>query len=83
MSSTQPTSVVIRGVVERPVQLVDGVRAERVADLGPVERDAHRAGVDGAVVGDVGELESRDRHATPTGSKISETPFEWRFVMAP
>src|SRR3712207_19220 len=44
-------------VVERPVQLVDGARAEGVAHLGPVERDPHGAGVDGAVVGDVGEVE--------------------------
>jgi hypothetical protein len=35
------------GVVERAVQLVDGVRAEGVAHLGPVERDPHRPGVDG------------------------------------
>ncbi len=50
----------LAGVVERPVQLVDGVGAEGVAHLGPVERDAHRAGVDGPVVGDVGELEALD-----------------------
>ena len=30
------------GVVEHAVQLVDGVRPERVADLGPVERHPHR-----------------------------------------
>jgi hypothetical protein len=43
VSSTQPTSEGLAGVVERPVQLVDGLGAERVAHLGPVERDAHRA----------------------------------------
>ena len=58
VSSTQPTSVRHPGVVERGVQLVDGVRAEGVADLGPVEGDAHRAVVDGAVVGDVVEVEA-------------------------
>ena len=48
------------GVVERGVELVDGVRAERVADLRPVECDPHHADGDGAVVRDVGELEARD-----------------------
>src|SRR5262249_10324426 len=41
-------------VVERLVQFVDRVRAEGVADLGPVEGDTDRTGVHGAVVGDVG-----------------------------
>jgi hypothetical protein len=49
------------GVVERPVQLVDRVGAEGVADLGSVEGDAHGAVVDGPVVGDVGEGEPLDR----------------------
>ena len=49
------------GVLERGDQLVDGLRPERVAHLGPVERDADDAGVDGAVVGDVGEVEALDR----------------------
>ena len=57
------------GVIERAVQLVDGVRAERVADLRPVERDAHGARVDGAVVGDVGELEAR--HGRP-GRRVED-----------
>ena len=48
-------------VVERGVELVDGVRAEGVADLRPVEGDAHRADVVGAVVRDVGEVEARHR----------------------
>ena len=48
-------------VVERPVELVDRVRPERVAHLGPVERDAHRPGADRPVVGDVGQVEPRDR----------------------
>src|ERR1700693_2118556 len=43
-------------VVERAVQLVDGVRAERVAHLGAVERDPDRAVVDVAVIRDVGEV---------------------------
>jgi hypothetical protein len=52
------------------------LRAERVAHLGAVERDAHRALTVGAVVGDVGEREAGDggpasriedgaRHAVP------------------
>jgi hypothetical protein len=36
------------------------VGPERVADLGPVEGDAHGAGGAGPVVGDVGELEAGD-----------------------
>ena len=75
------------GVIERRVQLVDGVRAEGVAHLGPVERDPHGAArVDGAVVGDVGEVESRHGRASAAGSKISETPVRvgdssWRAMM--
>jgi hypothetical protein len=53
------------GVLEGGEQLVDGVRAERVADVGAVEGDAHRALFDGAVVGDVGELEAG--HRRPAG----------------
>ena len=64
-------------MVEHAVQLVDGVRAERVADLGAVERDADHGQVAGdrsggavvgpgpgepPVVGEVGEvLEAVDR----------------------
>ena len=44
-------------VVERGVELVDGVRAEGVAHLRPVERDPHGAEAAGAVVGHVGERE--------------------------
>ena len=48
------------GVVEGSDQLVDGVRPEGVAHLGPVERDPHGSDVAGAVVGDVGETEAGD-----------------------
>src|SRR5690606_10537442 len=44
-------------VVECPVELVDGVRPERVAHLRPVEGDPDAADLAGPVVGDVGELE--------------------------
>jgi hypothetical protein len=47
-------------VVERAVELVDGVRPERVAHLRPVERDAYGALVERPVVGDVGEVEALD-----------------------
>jgi endonuclease/exonuclease/phosphatase family metal-dependent hydrolase len=49
------------GVLQRGDQLVDGLRAEGVAHLGPVEGDPDDAGVDGPVVGDVGEVEPLDR----------------------
>ena len=49
------------GVVEHPVELVDGVRPEGVTHLGPVERHPHgaagRPGQHAPVVGQVGELE--------------------------
>src|SRR6185312_5760227 len=57
------------GVIQRGLELVHGVRAEGIAHLGPVERDAHRAQVtvravrpsaDRPVVGDVGEGEAVD-----------------------
>ncbi len=45
-------------MVQRPVELVHGVRPEGVADLGSVEGDPDAAGVDRTVVGDVGELQA-------------------------
>ena len=48
------------GVVQRRVELIHGVRAERVPDLGPVEGHPDRAAAGGTVVGDVGELKARD-----------------------
>lgn len=45
-------------MVERPEQFIDGVRAECVADFGSIERDTDRSMGLGAVVGDVGEVES-------------------------
>jgi hypothetical protein len=44
-------------VVQRHVELVDGVGPECVSHLGTVESDPHHAGVPGAVIGDVGEVE--------------------------
>ena len=43
-------------VVEHAVQLVHGVRAERVEHLRAVERHAHAAEFDAAVVGDVRQI---------------------------
>ena len=43
-------------MVERAVELVDGVRAEGVEHLGAVEGHAHAAQPDRPVVGDVGEV---------------------------
>jgi hypothetical protein len=47
-------------VVEHAVELVDGVRAERVAHLGTIEGHAHDAERDVAVVREVGEREPGD-----------------------
>ena len=61
VSSTQPTSLRRARVLEDPQQLVDGVRAEGVEDVGPVERDPDRAVGPRPVVGQVGQvLEARD-----------------------
>ena len=54
VSSTTPIRGILPGDVERAVQLVDGVRTERVAHLGAVEGDARDAAVLRHVRGDVG-----------------------------
>jgi hypothetical protein len=53
-------------MVEGGVQLVDGMGAEGISDLGSVESNPHHTGVPGPVVGDVGEFESADHF--PSGS---------------
>jgi hypothetical protein len=68
-------------VIERAVQLVDGLRPEGVAHLGPVEGDAHGAGVDGAVIGDVGEVEAGDR--LPRGGVEDLGDHDPRFYLVP
>ncbi len=64
-------------VVERAVQLVDGVRAERVAHLGPIKGNAHGSGlapdIDVAVIRHIGEVEAVDRSPFAPGSKSCET----------
>jgi hypothetical protein len=47
-------------MIEGAVELVDRLGPERVAHLGPVERDAHGALVDGSVIGDIAKAESVD-----------------------
>ncbi len=44
------------GVIERPVQLIDGLGPKGVAHLGAVEGDADRALIDRPVIGDVREI---------------------------
>src|SRR5262249_18296643 len=44
-------------VVQSCAQFVDGVRAECVAHLRPIERDPHRSLIHRSVIGDVGEIE--------------------------
>jgi hypothetical protein len=48
----------LSGVIQGREELVDGVRPEGVAHLGSVEGDADHTGVLGAVIGDVGEVET-------------------------
>ena len=57
------------------------MRAEGVADLGPVERDADGARVDGTVIGDVGEVEAVD--GAPGRIEISETMSRFWQARAP
>ena len=45
-------------MIKSRVELIDGMRPERVAHLGPVEGDPDDWGPDRPVVGDVGELEA-------------------------
>ena len=51
-------------MIQRPVQLVNRVRAKRVTHLRPVERHAHRSVGDMTVVGDVGQI-GKAVHKTP------------------
>ena len=57
-------------MIEGPVELVDGMRAKRIADLWPVEGDAHdpvvAALADMSVVCDVGEFVEAG-HLSPLG----------------
>lgn len=47
-------------MIERRVQLVDGVRAERIANLGAVESYPDGTDLGGSMIGDVGEGEPRN-----------------------
>ena len=62
-------------MVESLVQLVDGVRPERVANFGAVERDPDRAVLlrawpDVPVVGDVGQIFEAGHRAHSSGLKV-------------
>ena len=48
------------GMIERCVQLINGVRTERVTNFGTIERDANGTDLGGSVVGDVREVEPLD-----------------------
>ncbi len=48
------------GMIERCVQLIDGVRTERIANLGAIECDSNGTDLVGSVVGDVREVEPLD-----------------------
>jgi hypothetical protein len=48
-------------MVERRVQLVDGVRPEGIAHIRTVEGDPHSTERTSAVIGDVGEFEPFNR----------------------
>jgi len=48
-------------VVQRRVELIDGMRPERVAYFGSIEGDPDNGCVFGPVIGDVGEIEAPHR----------------------
>ena len=50
-------------MIERGEQLVDGIGAEGVADLGSIEGNANGANLPGPVVGDIGE--GKPLHGVP------------------
>ena len=52
-------------MIERPIELVDRVRTERIAYLGPIEGDPNSTNVLCAVIGDVREVEPL--HGIPLG----------------
>ena len=79
VSSTQPTSVDIRAWSSAVYSSSTVLRAERVAHLGPVEGDAHRAVLDGAVVGDVVEVEAG--HLAP-GRRVEQLGDHRDHIMA-
>jgi hypothetical protein len=45
-------------MVESDVELVDSVRTEGIAHLGTIKGDSHGADLSGAMIGDIGEVES-------------------------
>ena len=61
-------------MLEDAEQLVDGVRAERVEHVGPVEGDPDRAVRLRPVVGQVGQVLEAGDGVPGVGSKISDTP---------
>ena len=47
-------------MIERSIQLVDRVGAERIANVRTIECNTHASNVTGAVVSDVGEVKPGD-----------------------
>ena len=45
-------------MVQRRIELINGVRPERVSYLGPIKSDPHDRGVIGPVIGDIGEVKA-------------------------
>ena len=45
-------------MVQRRVELINGVRPERIAYFGPIKGDPHNGGVIRPVIGDVGEVKA-------------------------
>ena len=48
-------------MVQRHIELINGVRPERIAYFGPIKRDPDNGGVIRPVIGDVGEVKAINR----------------------
>ena len=71
-------------MVQRRIELINGVRTERVAYLGPIKSDPHDRGVISPVIGDVGEVKAIHRmpqlrrERASHALKLTVTRFERR-----
>lgn len=61
-------------MVQRRIELINGVRPERVSYLGPIKSDPHDRGVIGPVIGDIGEVKAIHRIPQLRRERASHAP---------
>ena len=61
-------------MVQRRIELINGVRPERVAYLGPIKGHPDDGGIVGAVIGDVGEVKAIHRMPQLRRERASHAP---------